>query len=537
MSGPLWICGQESSLRILAWSFALFAFLSSPATTPARVSILTSMIAAHAWRAEQTLGYARSQRSNHLISEAVGLWTTGLLFPELESSNAWRDLGARLLHEAVIDQITPDGLHLQYSFSYERMVLHLLLWALRLARVHNLDLPAAVGERTRAALAFVRAFVDPVSGGAPNLGANDGSLILPLSICDYTDFRPLLQLGAAVLGSGRLDPGPWDEPALWFGAEPLNLAHQDIEPTPLPARTGFHRLGSCESWALVSAQHYQRRPFHADQLHVDVWHRGLNVACDAGTYLYNGAPPWDNAFARTAVHNTLVVDGHDQMRRAGRFLWVDWANASGQSSVSSAGTFPDRFQGKQEGYLGLGVEHHREVRYLCDGAWLIVDDLTGTGEHDLALHWLLPDLPLQTLSVSACKAVFATNDRTTSDPHITWHLLASAPGNAALIRAGKRLSSSNSPSDSELTDHAAIPNETILGWISPTYGELCPAVSLVYHVRTKLPVRLTTVLLVGDDLRLESNSGEAVVLRDNVELARVSVAPQVESRLTSEAAI
>jgi len=35
MSGPLWICGQESSLRILAWSFALYAFLHSPATTPA----------------------------------------------------------------------------------------------------------------------------------------------------------------------------------------------------------------------------------------------------------------------------------------------------------------------------------------------------------------------------------------------------------------------------------------------------------------------------------------------------------------------
>ena len=29
MNGPLWICGQESSLRIMAWSFALHAFLDS----------------------------------------------------------------------------------------------------------------------------------------------------------------------------------------------------------------------------------------------------------------------------------------------------------------------------------------------------------------------------------------------------------------------------------------------------------------------------------------------------------------------------
>ena len=40
MSGPLWICGQECSLRILAWTFALHAFIRSPSTTPS---------ASHCW--------------------------------------------------------------------------------------------------------------------------------------------------------------------------------------------------------------------------------------------------------------------------------------------------------------------------------------------------------------------------------------------------------------------------------------------------------------------------------------------------------
>ena len=97
MSGPLWICGQECSLRILAWTFGLYSFIHSAATTPERVALLTSMIAAHAWRTVQTLGYARSQRSNHLISEAVGLWTAGVLYPELSEAFAWRTLGARLV--------------------------------------------------------------------------------------------------------------------------------------------------------------------------------------------------------------------------------------------------------------------------------------------------------------------------------------------------------------------------------------------------------------------------------------------------------
>src|SRR6202166_1944211 len=197
MAGPLWICGQECSLRILAWSFGLHAFVHSPSTTNERVALLVSMIAAHAWRTAQTLGYARSQRSNHLISEAVGLWTAGTLYPELREAQVWQNLGAHLLREAVLDQ-TPEGVSQQHSFNYHRMILHLLLWTLRLAELHHLPLHPNILQRTQAAYDFIR----------------------PLSSGSYRDFRPLLQLGAAVLDRPALPPGPWDEAALWFGKKP-----------------------------------------------------------------------------------------------------------------------------------------------------------------------------------------------------------------------------------------------------------------------------------------------------------------------------
>ena len=161
MAGPLWICGQECSLRILAWSFALHAFIHSPSTTDERVALLVSMIAAHAWRTAQTLGYARSQRSNHLISEAVGLWTAGTLYPELREAQVWQNLGAHLLREAVLDQITPEGVSQQHSFNYQRMILHLLLWTLRLAEIHSAPLHEDVRVRAQAAFDFMRPWVDP----------------------------------------------------------------------------------------------------------------------------------------------------------------------------------------------------------------------------------------------------------------------------------------------------------------------------------------------------------------------------------------
>jgi hypothetical protein len=522
MSGPLWICGQESSLRILAWSFALYAFLHSPATTPQRVVLLLSMIAAHAWRTVQTVSYARSQRSNHLISEAVGLWTAGTLYPELRNAAAWQKQGARLLREAVLDQITSEGAYLQDSFNYQRMVLHLLFWTLRLSEIHKIELDPAIRTRTAAALEFIGNFVDSETGFAPNRGSNDGSCILPLDSCDYGDFRPLLRLGSRVLNhSTAFQPGPWDEATLWLCGKPAKSAdhescdHElgDSQPAPtLSSSPGYHRIGTENSWALVRAGRYTRRPFQADQLHVDLWWHGLNLARDAGTYLYNGAPPWNNGLAGTAVHNTVMVDRRDQMRRAGRFLWLDWAQASGRSFRTGNTNFPDCFEGEHDGYSRLGVRHRRRVQYVTEDAWVIVDDLLGEDDHELRVHWQLPDLPFEVIATSPfCGVLSAEKAR------FRWNINSRSPGNVAIIRGGKNVIETDEQSDED---------EALLGWESPTYGERCPAISLLYRVQAPLPVRIVTVILVGEELQLRQSDSHLFLSRNASQLYQVSLAPE-----------
>jgi len=509
MSGPLWICGQECSLRILAWTFALHSFIHSPSSTNERVALLVSMIAAHAWRTAQTLGYARSQRSNHLISEAVGLWTAGTLYPELREAQVWKNLGAHLLHEAVLDQITPAGVSQQHSFNYQRMILHLLLWTLRLAEVHDAPLHDDIRARAQTAFDFMRPWVDPASGHAPNYGSDDGSLILPLAPGAYRDFRPLLQSGAAVLRSRALQSGPSDESALWFGVKPSTS--EKPAPSPLPsAETGYFRLGDANSWVLVRAGHYTRRPFQADQLHVDLWCQGINLARDAGTYLYNGPSPWNNGLAGTAVHNTVMVDHRDQMRRAGRFLWIDWAQASGRLDSASGHECPDRFEGEHDGYKGLGVKHRRRVQWLARAGWVIVDDIEGTGVHDARLHWLMADLPYE-FSDSRFEVVFALGQS-----HARCSISASSPGNAAIIRAGTQVNGNVADADAEL-----------FGWQSPTYGDIQPAVSLVYETQSQLPVRFVTAILTDDRCPLESTDEQLVIMRGESEIYRENVRPSL----------
>ncbi len=512
MSGPLWICGQESSLRILALAFALHAFIQSPSTTNERVVLLVSMIAAHAWRTAQTLGYARSQRSNHLITEAVGLWTAGTLYPELADAQLWRNLGAQILHEAVLDHITPEGVSQQHSFNYQRMILHLLLWTLRLAELHQLPLHEDIRARAAASYAFIRQWVDPISGHAPNYGADDGSLIFPLACVSYRDYRPLVQLGAAVLNRPPLPPGPWDEAALWFGAEPSVVAKRDDRPASL--ETGYFRLGDKNSWALIRAARYTRRPFQADQLHVDLWWRGINLALDAGTYLYNGPSPWNNGLAATAVHNTVTIDRQDQMRRAGRFLWIDWAQASGQLSSSSDQSTADRFAGEHNGYKRFGIIHRRTVQWLAGAGWIIVDDIVsnnaGSGEHDARLHWLAPDLPFE-MANSLFQVTFVS-----SRSQIRWNLFSSVPAISTVVRAGKRLVKEPRPEFSTA-------DTQLLGWHAPTYGDLQPAISLLLQTRSRFPIRFVTVVLTDESCKLEAQGSDIVVLRGNAGEYRVGL--------------
>ena len=81
------------------------------------------------------------------------------------------------------------------------------------------------------------------------------------------------------------------------------------EPVPvLNASTGgYYTLRGPETWGMVRCAEYRDRPAHADQLHLDLWWRGANIALDSGTYLYNPEPEWYDAFVGTVSYTHLDV--------------------------------------------------------------------------------------------------------------------------------------------------------------------------------------------------------------------------------------
>lgn len=137
---------------------------------------------------------------------------------------------------------------------------------------------------------------------------------------------------------------------------------------------------------------FNGRPSHADQLHFDLWMNDDNILIDPGTFSYNNPPPWDNSLSSTFVHNTVMIDGNDQMTRAGRFLWLDWAQGRIINVIRSHEGAIEQVRASHDGYLRLGINHVREIHHRNSGHWTISDQLmlTKAGRHRYRLQWNLP---------------------------------------------------------------------------------------------------------------------------------------------------
>ena len=506
--GPHWISAQEVALRLIAFVFASQVFAGSPASTRTRIIRLAEAIAAHAARIPPTLPYARAQNNNHLLSEAAGLLTAGLFLSDHPSAPTWRNLGWKWFNFAVQSQFDTNGVYAQHSTNYHRLALQVALWVhslvslkTRAENTASLQLSGPTLQRLAAGTRWLLAMVDSSTGRAPNLGPNDGAYILPLSACPYWDYRPVLQAASkAFLGERVFPGGPWDEMVLWMGGVSEEVGHNERLAAPGPSSGTLTpcilTAPNSDSWAYLRAAHFQGRPGHADQLHLDLWFRGCNLAQDPGTYLYNAPPPWDNALASSAVHNTLTVDGLDQMTRAGRFLWLDWAQGAVLQAYKAQDGSVHHLIARHDGFKRIGVIHLREVIAKPGGTWSIEDRLShsqsgsfragqANKRYRARLQWLLPDWPWRLETVNGIARMQVESPFGWVELNIRAGPASSLRTRSAdsvvvqLVRAGELLSGKGEFSP-------------VRGWYSPTYGYKIPALSLSFELAAPLPVTLAS---------------------------------------------
>jgi len=469
--GRHWQSAQEVAIRLMVWVFCDRVLAAAPSSIPENRRRLWQGIAEHAARIPVTLNYARAQNNNHLLSEAVGLYTAGLYLPSHPRADYWRNSGWHWLNRGFQGQIAEFGTYVQHSVNYHRLMLQLALFVDDLQRVTgNEDWEEATLERLAAATRWLWALTDAETGNTPNLGANDGAYLFPLSGQPWDDFRPVV----AAAGRAFLGQDVYDQPQLYEMAEWFSLGKSEPVDLPQPQASDMLRVDSDQGSGFLRAAKFVDRPSHADQLHVDLWWRGVNVALDPGTYHYNAPQPWKNALASSKVHNTLVLDGQEQMTPVGRFLWLDWAqsevlgheiNEQGQLTWVSA---------EHDGYCKLGAIHQRKLSAI-EGGWMVTDTVApygkpGTNTHDVQLRWLLPDWDWSFDENHFLKL---------TGPDFSFKIAIDGAEGFDLVRAGESL-------------YGSMVAEPTWGWRSERYGLKQPALLLVARRQSRLPVSLTT---------------------------------------------
>jgi len=471
--GPNWKCGQECAFRIMALCFGMFGFLNSPSTTNKRIDQAVLMITVHAERIEKNIDYAISLKNNHSISEALGLYTVGTLFPWLKKAGHWRSLGKKLLIREGIRQISPDGSSIQNSMNYYRLILQNYLWCVRLGQLNNDEFPSSLLDQLEKATDWLYQMMDLNTGHVPNYGGNDGSLILPLNTHDYLDYRPCIQAMSYLLNGKRIfEPGHYDEDLIWlFGSDAVEYPIIFKPQKNYSANYGgYYTLRGTNSWGMIRCHTYRDRPKHADMLHFDLWYKGLNLLRDAGSFQYYDEP-WDHYFESTAAHNTGEIDGRDQMEKGPRFLWLNWTKSKLRHNEHFEDYDTDYWEGEHHGYRsGRDSIIHRRAIVRTKDCWIIVDDILGSDVHSVTLRWHLADISWEKTSPETFSA-------DSPKCKISVRLFPNIDLQIELLHGQK---------------------EPVEGWESLYYGERVPIPVIKCQIKSQLPLRFVTAINFGN---------------------------------------
>jgi len=386
--GPNWKCGQESSIRVLNLLLGL-EILGRFRLKNERVE---EFVAAHLKRIAPTLAYALAQENNHGTSEAAALYIGGIYLAEQNptaraQANRWAELGWKTLENRSEHLILEDGSFSQYSTNYHRMVIDTYSLADYFRRAHDhRKWNQKTSDRLKKAVLWLTAMVDPVSGVAANLGANDGSQLLQVTGADFRDYRPTLGLAQLLFFSDtKLESEAIVQKSLAFfrGQTALDDWPQNTKAQEFSAG-GFVVLRNQDVWCLLRGPRFRFRPSQSDVLHLDVWSQGRNVLGDAGTFTYSADTATLDEFAGPKGHNTVEFDGRLQMPRLSRFLLGAWAH--GPQSIQAQSDGPSRSSAEYRDWQGCS---HRRVVTL-ENSKLQIEDSLGGGFQSAIQRWRLP---------------------------------------------------------------------------------------------------------------------------------------------------
>jgi len=445
--GVHWTSSLELAERVISWALLYPRIADHVACDEEFRQRWLDSIYLHLTRISRKLSLY-SSANNHLIGELIGLLVGASCFDFWPECSGWRDRAQKLLEREIRLQIGEDGVNREQAMSYHIFTLELFLLAFAIAR--NTGRPFS--EEYAARLRGMAGFLDTVAtsnGDLPWYGDSDDARGFVLSE-DESGLKVTMQLAGLLFAEPRWLRFSKTATAAAQALVPDSLAalNQISRTQPAAARELFPDAGL----ALVRTHDESVRLLmdfgplgftataghgHADALSIWLSIDDEYFLVDAGTYSYHSHPEWRAYFRSTTAHNTASVDGQNQSKMAGRFLWgakanarlLRFENASEQVTIEA----------EHDGYLRLPepVTHRRTVGFdRATGNVSVEDNFRGTGRHEVELFFHMHE-EAEVLSVHDGEArmtwrgrciVFSSTDRNarwevvlgSDDPKLGW---------------------------------------------------------------------------------------------------------------------
>jgi hypothetical protein len=467
--GVNWACTMDVALRAVSWIWALGLFDDATLAPDFLEDALFALYQHGLWIPEHLeIGQVNG---NHFLSDAVGLTACGAVFRETRDGRGWLEHGTKLLEREILAQTEEDGVDIEASVPYHRLVLELFLVGARFLEAAGREPSARYRERLRRMFGFVHAYTTP-EGLSPVIGDADDGRALVLGKTDIRDHRYMLSTGAVLFGDSALKgrAGRFWEDSLWLLGPRARDAFEALESRSEEAtqafpQAGFYVLRCQHQYLFVDAGGVGFRGLgghgHNDCLAFE-WHaQGRPLLTDSGVYVYTPSVEWRNRFRSTEFHNTIRVDGEEINRFSSPLaLWSLRDDARPFGVHLRPGSDEDVLQAAHTGYRRLpdSVTVSRSIAFdRLRPALRLEDRAEGRGEHLVEVFFhAAPGARSEILSEAV--AVFLWPDGLT----------------VRIEReSGFRLTWEERP-----------------GWFSPSYGVKTPRPVLVASARARLPLAI-----------------------------------------------
>lgn len=192
--GVNWTCAMEVSIRACNWIWAWQMFRDSSFWTEEFHRRFITSICQHGQFIEDNLEDKGGIRTNHYLSDVVGLFFIGTMFPGLKQAEQWKKFGLEQIIVSMDEMVYEDGVGFENSTGYHRLVTELFLYSALLAKKNKIPLPDRFIHRLELMFEYIVYCTRP-DGRVPMVGdADDGRLFIFSDhySWDRWDFRYLL---------------------------------------------------------------------------------------------------------------------------------------------------------------------------------------------------------------------------------------------------------------------------------------------------------------------------------------------------------